>query len=480
MKRINNIRLLLCILLLALSGGCNSWLDVKPIDKVLEDQLFESEVGFREALNGIYIELNQSSLYGGELMFNMVEILAQRYNINDVAANKNIVIYNYDDDDVKARIEKIWSTAYSLIMNCNILIKNADEKRHVFTNDNYNLIKGEALALKAMLHFDMLRLFGPVYVTNSHDISICYNDNFAYSATKLLPADEVVGKIIADLKEAETLLQVDPIIENGPMASDGIGGDNTLRYRNLRLNYYAVEALLARVYLYAGDSDNALKMARKVVEVQEKWFPWVEFDDVMVASNKSRDFVFSTELLFALQNRNRGEIFTNYFSSELDASRLLIPEETILEGIFSNADDWRYTSMWQRPTDGKFTARCFHKFEQTEQVAAHNYLVPMIRISEMFFIVAETTEDMDEAREILNRVRKHRGQIPFEETEQIDVKSLVADEYVREFFGEGQLFYYYKRLNASTIPSGRGGEAIEMNSIKYCLPLPDSEIDYRN
>lgn len=480
MKRMNNIKLIIGGLWIAMCVGCNSWLDVKPIDKVLEDQLFETEVGFKEALNGIYVELNQNALYGGELMFNMVEILAQRYEISDVANNKNVVIYNYEDDDVKSRIDNIWSTAYSLIMNCNLLIKNADEKREIFSGNNYNLIKGEALALKAMLHFDLLRLFGPVYVTNKKDISICYNDNFAYAATKLLPADEVMEKIIADLEIARKLLEVDPIIGNGPMASDGMDGDNSLRYRNLRLNYYAVEALLARVYLYAGDSQNALLMARRLVDVQAQWFPWVEFDDVMVASNKSRDFVFSTELLFALQNRKRGDIFTNYFSSELDANRLLIPDETVLEEIFANSDDWRYTSMWQRPTDGKFTARCFHKYEQTEQVAAHNYLLPMIRMSEMFFIVAETTTDMDEAREVLNQVRKHRGQIPFEDDVLIDAKSLVAEEYVREFFGEGQLFYYYKRSNRPTIPSGRGGDPIEMNSAKYCLPLPESETDYRN
>ena len=460
--------------------ACNSWLDVKPIDKVLEDQLFQSETGFEEALNGIYIELNQSSLYGGDLMFNMVEVLAQRYDVSDVATNKNVIIYNYDDDDVKARIDAIWSEAYSLIMNCNLLIKNADEKPDLFTGDNYDLIKGEALALKAMLHFDLLRLFGPVYSVSPSDISICYNDDFAYAATKLLPANEVMEKIINDLLEAESLLQSDPIIENGPMASDAVDGDNSLRYRNLRLNYYAVQALLARVYLYAGDTQQALEMARKLVAVQEQWFPWVEFDDVMLASNKSRDFVFSTELIFALQNRSRGDIYTDYFNPDLDASRLLIPDENILSGIYSNTDDWRYTSMWQVPSNGKFTARCFHKYEQTEQIAAHNYLLPMIRISEMFLIVAETTDDMDEARDVLNRMRRHRGQIPFEEGEQIDVQSLVAEEYVREFFGEGQLFFYYKRKNTPVISSGRGDGNVEMSEEKYCLPLPASEVDYRS
>lgn len=482
MKFIKYIKTTACaVVLLSVFPGCNSWLDVKPIDKVLEEQLYQTETGFKEALNGIYIELNQSSLYGGELMFNMVEILAQRYKISDSGGDKNLILYDYNDTDVKKRIDAIWTTTYSLIMNCNLILKNIDEKQGVFTGNNYALIKGETLALRAMLHFDLLRLFGPVYATNAEDISICYNEQFAYSASNLLPASKVIEKVVNDLKKAEELLAKDPVITKGPLASDSKDGDNSLRYRNLRLNYYAVEALLARVYLYTGQEQNALETARKVVAVQEQWFPWVKFNDVMVASNKSRDFVFSTELVFALQNRKRGDIYTNYFSSDLDATRLLIPDETILKNIYgNNNDDWRYLSMWQAPKDGKFTAPCLHKYEQTEVLNAHCYLLPMVRISEMFLIVAETTGDADEARDILNSMRKNRGQIPFADTEAIDAKSLVADEYAREFFGEGQLFFYYKRKNLPTIPSGKGGSAIAMDAAKYCLPIPRSEIDYRD
>lgn len=479
MKLIKSVKILTCVAGLLLSG-CESWLDVKPVDKVLENQLYETEIGFKEALNGIYIELNQSSLYGGELMFYMVEVLAQRYNVGDVARDKNVIIYNYSDDDVKQRIDQIWKTAYSLIMNCNILIANADQKQDLFTGDNYALIKGEALALRAMLHFDLLRLFGPVYKTNSNDVSICYNEKFAYAASDFLPASRVMEKVVADLQEAEKLLANDPVITKGPQSSDAADGDNSLRYRTLRLNYYAVQGLLARAYLYAGDQQKALTMARKLVEVQEKWFPWVKRENVMVESNKSRDFVFSTELLFALQNKKRVDIFTKYFSPDVDATQILAPKKEILEGIYAGTDDWRYTSMWQIPKDGKLNYRCFYKYDKSEEARAHNYLLPMLRISEMYYIVAETTDDSAEALRVMNQVRKNRGLIPFGENEQIDMPKVVAEEYVKEFFGEGQLFFYYKRLNVPKIPAGKGGNDVVMDAAKYSLPVPDSELDYRD
>ena len=104
----------------------------------------------------------------------------------------------------------------------------------------------------------------------------------------------------------------------------------------------------------------------------------------------------------------------------------------------------------------------------------------MIRISEMFYIVAETTSDEAEARACLNQIRRNRGLIAFEDTEMIDIQKVLKDEYMKEFFGEGQLFYYYKRLNVSTIPAGDDSGDVTMNEAKYKFPLPDSETDYRN
>lgn len=65
--------------LLMLNMSCSDWLDVQPVDRVSEEQLYTTESGFMQGLNGIYVELNHASLYGDDLLVNTVEILAQRY-----------------------------------------------------------------------------------------------------------------------------------------------------------------------------------------------------------------------------------------------------------------------------------------------------------------------------------------------------------------------------------------------------------------
>ena len=56
------------------------------------------------------------------------------------------------------------------------------------------------------------------------------------------------------------------------------------------------------------------------------------------------------------------------------------------------------------------------------------------------------------------------------------IKEEIYKEYRKEMIGEGQLFYYYKRLKYMNIP----GSAISGNDDVYVLPMPDNEIEFGN
>ena len=89
------------IIFICLWGGvgfsCSNWLDVKPSDRISEDNNFSSLVGFKKTLNGVYIELNSSDLYGKNLSCEFIEILAQRYAIGDEnKSNKELMEFSYN------------------------------------------------------------------------------------------------------------------------------------------------------------------------------------------------------------------------------------------------------------------------------------------------------------------------------------------------------------------------------------------------
>ena len=72
-----------------LFSSCSNWLDVKPKTTVEEEEVFSRELGFKEALTGVYIKMASTDLYARNLSYGFLDILGQRYQINAVANYEN-------------------------------------------------------------------------------------------------------------------------------------------------------------------------------------------------------------------------------------------------------------------------------------------------------------------------------------------------------------------------------------------------------
>lgn len=447
--------------------SCSNWLDIKPSDRVTEENAFSTLQGFKQALNGVYVELNQNALYGRALSCEFIEVLAQRYDISSEAINNyDLQQFDYAGAANRGRIENIWGTAYNLIANTNLILTNCEKRREVLPDDYYKLIKGETLALRGMLHFDLFRLFGPAYEKNTVQGAIPYYTEFTLNVNPKLQAEEFMAQVIKDLEEAAELLDDDPVITYGP---NGDPSDAFKSYRMLRLNYYAVQGLLARVYLWAQENEKALLAAQKVIAVQKTWYPWVKSEDV------TRDKIFSTEVLFALQNLNRESLFSSLFNGELlSYKEVLIPKDEVIDWNYEEYDYRRISSLQNPVTYGSTTYRVFSKYMGKDSLMYQ--MIPMIRMSEVYYIAAETVVDQDSALMYMTEVRKNRGA----DTEGDDMDEyLLRDEYYREFFGEGQLFFFYKRKRKEEIfSSTSAGTNIKVSLNSYTLPIPDGENKY--
>lgn len=210
-------------------------------------------------------------------------------------------------------ISSIWSTAYNALLNINVLLQALDEKPDVLLPEDATMIRGEMLAARAMLHLDLVRIFGPVYIVNPDGLTVPYADAPEIIKRERMPLGDIIyNKIIPDLTEAQNLLKdCDPILTEGVLSSDGGEDGNWFRYRQLRLNYYAATLLKARAYIWVQDYTNALAEARKITDdtYAQSCFPWV--DPVKLLANSSNpDRIFSTECLFGFYDSKMSEIFT--------------------------------------------------------------------------------------------------------------------------------------------------------------------------
>lgn len=491
-NRILNI-FTLSIVSLVLLTSCNDWLDVKPIDKVLEDEMFESQKGFQTALNGVYIELNSNTLYGSNLSAGMVDVMAQYYKVkgNPDHVQSLYAEYSYAQTSSKAKIDNIWRKSYQVIFNLNTIIETAKADTKVLNEEFREIILGESYALRAMLHFDILRLFGPIYQLEADKESIPYQKGIEFKIENLLSAADVVKEILADITLAETHLANDPVLEKGATFEPDEDGSTRMSYRQQRMNLLATGALKARVHLWSGNTQEALAAAKGVInkthEADPKLFPFSDYADI--TSTASPDRIFASEILFGHYNSQRSDIQRLLFTSALSEYVILTMFPERIEAMFDDDNDFR-KKLWKLENVDSREVHVFTKYADVApsgtdlnklrfDVMARN-IVPAFRISEMYLIAAESTSNNAEAVAYINAVRNARNSLSIQFTSE-EKERVIGNEYLREFLGEGQMFYYYKRKAFENLPNG-GDPTVTFNMdlSNYVLPLPDSEISQRN
>lgn len=479
-----NFKTLILLSLILLGGictGCDRFLDVQPKDQYTEKQLLATRGGYYTAMNGLYNNLTSNSLYGKNLSYELIDVISKRYA--PLAKSTYLTSLNswgYAEENVSKALESTWATAYTTILNCNVILENLATQQGILSPAETNLMKGELLALRAFLHFDMLRLFGPIYKEDPSAPSIPYNESVKIMNLPLLSADSIVhNKIMRDLDEAEKLLAKDPVIPEGPMAS-ALEDENEvyLRYRQLRMNYYAVLALKARVYLYAGEKDKALQAAYKLLKDKtvSEWFPPVD-PNKLLANNVDPDRVFSTEVLMGIYMKKRGDIYTYSFDAENAGNNFLQPRNSFVDGnLFAGeTQDYRYQSQWAQATSIGVTGHIFTKYKAIQDGDAklfYSSFMPLIRLSEMYYIAAECEPKVSDGNSWLNQIRTLRGLPEITITDENELMSKLRIEYLREFWGEGQIFFMYKRLfvNILNTENGHNTSTYGASAARYVSP----------
>ena len=474
MKKLIHLNYLLLLTLLI--SSCSKRIDVQPEDKLTEQQIYSTRGGIAEVLNALYLKLGSNALYGQNLTLDKLDLFAHRYNAYATNAKYyNYIHHNYDDEAVKASIEEIWKGLYGLIGNTNQFISNLNKYKGVLSQAQEDQYMGEALAIRSLAYLDLLRMFGPVYVSNPTARSIPYYRTVSENVGDFLPANEVLRAILEDLEQSISYLQKDPItVETG-----------VDHYNNYRLNLYAAMALKARALLWSGgesDKAKALVLAKQVIAVSAK-FPWIAHAEITgVAADANR--IFSTEVLFGTFNNKLYELQNTLFSSAISELRILSTgSNNFVESVYEgNQGDYRFVYSWPFPSGGAVTFRTFIKYQDMSTTSlTRRFTVPLIRLSEVYYIAAECETDPAQALAYLNTVRQKRN-LPVDITNYNNLKNELTKEYLKEFYGEGQLWYYYKRNRFTSIASpntvsGTGTYPISLTS--YIFPIPESELSSR-
>ena len=455
--------------------SCEGYLDITPDGQVKRDEMLATNEGVEDALYGVYAKLRNTTLYGQEMYFSSLEIMSQTLYCYGNTGVTALGQYDYNNTSVKNVFAMVWNDMYNNISNVNSVL-NAPLVDGA-TAYPANIYKGEALALRAMMHFDLMRLFAEQITVNPNAKGIPYATEFSLKTPDFETLAENYNHVLADLQEAERLLADEGEYENTT---------SFMSDRMIHLNLHAVRALMARVYLTKGDKDKALEYAEKVIAQsgrQLKTKTEVINDVAGVLSKKECLFGvyfsgFYTQVSAKLQQT------ISYSSLDLRGDFMEMYEKGV-SGL-----DFRTTAYFTSVDMGGTAKYRLSKFTDIYDLQNNASARPadliqginMIRLPEMYYIAAECLLDRDyqKALDYFNAVVTNRGLDALSGAgEETLTQEVINTERYKEMIGEGQTFFNMKRQNLS-IPSYDNSVTYRPEDGIYVVPVPDSEYENRN
>lgn len=488
-------------------ASCENWLDVSPKSEIKAEKLFETETGFKDALAGLYIGMTNEKAYGANLSWQALEFMAGQYQN---ASNSYIELqkYNYGHATSKKFIEDTWAKTYNIIAETNLLLESLEKNGSVLNPTVYNVVKGEALAIRAMCHFDLMRLYARGNIGGNpaalNSACIPYITSYSKVITQQRTYEETLALLHQDIEAALECLKSDPLYTGVIFRPDDYediiqdvlftGTDD--KGRETHLSYPAVLLLNARVYLWEGNQEEAGKSAGKVIDAYRQYVmqgkkAWATESGNVTKDEEFRDYVFRGELLFALDVQKLEDYTKDAYPEYKDGNQnndRLFQARSFVEGIFygttAAVSDYRFLYHWEsaeRPSSaGPEKGYVTVKIRKTQGKRYVNY-IPLMRVSEAYLIAAECLikTDKNAAVGYLNNLKEKRNVNPDyylrDNATEDELRQEITQEYRREFSQEGQLYFYYKRLGMKSFPGIQYNG--DMTDQQYQLPYPDIESD---
>ncbi|MBQ8805653.1 MAG: RagB/SusD family nutrient uptake outer membrane protein [Bacteroidaceae bacterium] len=473
MKKIINI--LILAVSLVFTTSCDDFLDITPDGQVKRDELLNTKDGIEEAIYGVYAQLRSNNLYGQELSYSYLEIMAQTLDCYGNDAITALSNYDYEYSTVEYVFESVWTEMYKNISNVNSilnspLIENATEYP-------YTVYRGEALGLRAFMHFDLMRIYAEQITVNPEADGIPYATEFSLNTPDFEKLAKNYEHIIADLKEAEELLADEDQYANTAVF---------MQDRQIHFNLYAVQATLARVYLTMGDKENAYIYAKKVIDNSGRTL------------NNKIDLVGDVAGVLSKKETIFGVYFAGFYNNvstklqQTSSYYSLDPRDDIMDIYNEEADglDYRVNAYFTSVELGGSERIRLSKLTDIYELQGIASSRPtdlilginMIRIPEMYYICAECLldSDYDKALEYFDAVLVSRGLEPMANRIQGSTltQELINLDRYKEFVGEGQTFFNMKRQNLP-IKSVDGIKTYQPSTAIYVVPIPDSEYENR-
>jgi starch-binding outer membrane protein, SusD/RagB family len=362
-----------------------SLLDQTSPDNAPAEDVLASADGLRAARGGMYSLLCNENYYGG-----YYPLALDAHSDNGATGGYEVV--SLDELGAKALtpanlfVERIWLAIYGVNNAANQILANVDKNQDLDSIEKPN-IKGEALFMRALTHFDALKMFGEhANLSSSFGIPIITRPQTVSDLAARATVAVSYQQIITDLLDAEKLVKADT------------------KKSNVYVTPNAVKALLARVYLFMKDKKKAEEYAQKIID--SKVYDLYKTNDFskLYLERETAESIF--ELKFDAQNRSAYNALT-YKRADAPRPELSFMVAKDVDDFFKKApNDVRSTLVdFKNNGSGVSPDGRSQKYRGESNQDNPAYL---IRYAEILLIAAEA-KGYPAGLADLNNVRQKRG-----------------------------------------------------------------------
>ncbi|MBL7739938.1 MAG: RagB/SusD family nutrient uptake outer membrane protein [Chitinophagaceae bacterium] len=450
MKRIIQYSLMAAAVLVM--TGCKKWLDLKPQDGIIKEEFWKTKEQVKASVFGIYSSMMEGSTGNysstgyipslSELLFVWGEGRADNIAPATFASSDDLELVNVNTQPTNVNAN--WRPFYRTINFCNTVIEKAPEvlaNDNTFTQAQLDNYLSEALTIRALMYFYLVRSFGDVPLKLDATLSDENINPIAKSSR-----DTVLNRIVADLKLAEGKA----VTSYGDVASD-----------KGRVTVYTINTILADVYLWMDKYNECIAECDKVINSQKFGLirgatvngPVIEYNDgwfnTLYYNGNSNEGIF--ELQFDAQVLNP---YVRMFSSGFSTRRWIMAAD-IMDRVFTVdfTNDQNYdirgdgasvraatTTIW------KYVGVNAISFRVLEQSYAHWFFY---RYADILLMKAEALNEINngaDALALIYTIRQRANALDATDLAPAPgdknlIQDFILQERSREFCYEGKRWY---------------------------------------
>lgn len=441
----NSFLLLLALVLLT---SCDRMLDLDPKENVDSDQIYKSVRYFEYGVVGVYNNLHlENSTLLGSIMADECKLSSENTGVDGYAVHLNRWTYSSDDEI----LHETWKDYYHALYKINTLLENKDRVPQESAEDKeaMAILEGELKGLRAMVHFELHRIFGDSDAKKGNALTIPYvTSTDLFQKPGKTPLADFYTLVWKDLQAAEEHL--------------------TNTHAPTRFSLDATYALAARVALYQKEYPQAITYATKIMT--QYTLATKEQYTALWRANQT------AEVIFKLARNNEDDLRPNTLWYNFNTGKSLFYGSTKL--IHSYAKE-----------DVRFSL--FFGEEQANQIAKYsgegneNRIsdLPVFRLAEVYLIRAEA---YFRTGATALGIRDMQALLEARTGEEITIteldESVILTERFKELAFEGHRYFDLKRLgqplerNTEDLAAATDSKQLLFGSPLYQLPIPLKEV----